>query len=77
MEWQPIDSAPKDSTRILIYVVSPATGEGRVYLAWWAIPYESAPDERGWWETGLYGASHPVVPQFATHWMPLPSPPPQ
>ena len=72
MDWQPITTAPKDSSRILIYAVSPATGEGRVHLAWWAIPYEAAPDERGWWETGLYGTSHPVVPQFTTHWMPLP-----
>ena len=74
--WQPIETAPKDSARILIYAVSPATGEGRIYMAWWTIPYESAPDERGWWETQLFGGrSSPVVPEFVTHWMPLPAPP--
>lgn len=74
-EWQPIATAPKDSSRILIYAVSSATGHGSIHLAWWAIPYENAPDERGWWETGLYGTHHPVVPEFVTHWMPLPDPP--
>lgn len=71
--WQEIASAPKDGTRILIWAESPSTGHRSVHVAWWAIPYEAAPT--GWWETGLYGTSHPVVPEFTKGWMPLPPPP--
>lgn len=75
MNWQPIETAPKDSSRILIWSESPNDGSRRVHLAWWAIPYENAPESRGRWETGLYGTTHPVVPQFVHGWMPLPAPP--
>lgn len=70
--WRDIASAPKDGSRVLIWAESPATGHRSVHLAWWAIPYEDAPNDRGWWETGLYGTSHPVVPQFTKGWQPLP-----
>jgi hypothetical protein len=60
MEWQPIDTAPKDGELILLF--SP---KGRGYLIdighWWF---------RDKWERELGGAK--LNP---THWIPLPKPP--
>lgn len=61
--WQPIETAPKDGTRVLIratvgsmLVPEPKTVVGRY--------------SRGWW---LEGGSMDL--SYATHWMPLPTPP--
>jgi hypothetical protein len=62
-EWQPIESAPKDGTLVLI-----CFADGEIYIA----RNEGKPDSQhnDWWDQdGLdfgYGASQP------THWMPLP-----
>lgn len=65
MNWQPIETAPKDGTRILL-------GRGdRVWLdEWW-----KGIGISGWaslvaWEQA--GGSYSLPP---THWMPLPDPP--
>jgi hypothetical protein len=72
MEWQPISTAPKDGTRILIFC---PRSSHKVQEASWAIPYESAPD--GWWSTplGPAGRGYTILPEAATHWMPLPEAP--
>lgn len=62
-EWQPIETAPKDGTRILAI----APPDGHQIVAWgqskrranWRINFETGP---AWW-----GAP--------THWIPLPAPP--
>lgn len=74
--WMQIDTAPKDGRRILVYGVEfrrhsygigyywrgvPGDGEG-----WVAHVIYSAPDD------DFRGAMHNL-----THWMPLPTPPPQ
>jgi hypothetical protein len=59
--WQPIETAPKDMTRVLGYV------EESVVVMWW-FTYSS--HDYGCWET-VDGESE-VDP---THWMPLPNPP--
>ncbi len=59
--WQPIETAPKDETRVLIY--RPGFAEA-VCVAWWSQNWKcwrSVPGQHGW---------HP------THWQPLPAPPP-
>lgn len=67
-EWQPIETAPKDGTHVLIYV----PGSRRLVCeAWWAMPYEAAPAAQCWWQT----ADYRVLPEHAAHWMPLPEPP--
>jgi hypothetical protein len=59
-KWQPIDSAPKDGTRILIYEAE--QGEpGTVRVSCWR--NDTIP-------AGWTGGEHPP-----THWLPLPPPP--
>lgn len=63
--WQPIESAPKDGTRVLIYQ------GGHVYIAWW--------DEKDW--TGVWvifdcdDSFYSLTADHPTHWLPLPDPP--
>ena len=59
MEWQPIETAPKDGEKVLIYY--PAFNE-----------IFAAKFEHGTWQTGVWSA-HPS-PQPSV-WMPLPEPP--
>ena len=65
-EWQPIETAPKDGTRVL------ASQSGHVFTARWApgfaavYPGGGGP---GWYDEILDRRAQP------THWMPLPAPP--
>jgi len=59
MEWQPIETAPKDDTQILL------TDGSEVSQGWWEPDY-------GWLGWEVYRAVHRFTP---THWMPLPDPP--
>ena len=72
-KWQPIETAPKDGTRILV------TGgtfrredEDEKRPAWTAIVWWDS-DQRVWW--GGYLAQDVGVWYEPTHWMPLPEPP--
>ena len=85
MTWHPIETAPKDGTRIDVWVLHtyldypkswlvPSSGH-RVADAWWEVGQ--------WVETGQYddtdpleGESHHGWVASVTHWMPLPEPPP-
>ncbi len=65
MNWQPIETAPKDGTEIL------AARQPRQF-DWWIMDVVSYAweDENGhWWQHDGNRAWQP------THWMPLPSPP--
>lgn len=68
MEWQPIDTAPKDGTTIIIggCVNGPA-----VRTAHWgggAYNHSAKHYDRDWADGGNYGFK-------PTHWMPLPAAP--
>ena len=65
MEWQPIETAPKDGTRILIGVwdLGPDVTSARWNGAFWDM---SIQDEEFCGESDFAGP---------THWMPLPDPP--
>ena len=76
-EWQPIDTAPKDGTDIIVMYMHIDTQI--VHAAFW-MDYEEGlddPDIEGWWSyvwsevsrTKLDGSCSP------THWMPLPGDP--
>jgi hypothetical protein len=67
--WQPIASAPRDGTDILV-----ATYRGSVYQMFWGIPFMSfregnTSDEYKRWVTTI---GHNPVIDMTTHWMPLP-----
>lgn len=76
-EWQPIETAPRDATRVLVFCPTNDPPAREVFEAWWAIPYESAPLDRGWWcyDGNKVMCSADVHSVGATHWMPLPDPP--
>ena len=73
--WQPIATAPRDGTPVLIYM--PEASRKRVMEAYWATPWEGAPEEQCWWSTphGPAGRGYTILQKAVTHWMPLPAPP--
>ena len=68
--WQPIETAPKDGTAILVYFPKDFFDRKRNHqtVVYWAI--------KDPWVTGweVYGGSFLSIEP--THWMPLPDPPP-
>lgn len=65
-DWQPIETAPKDGTRVFLWLAD----EGFPVLGAW-IAWEKG-DEPGWFlfEMHSYDDLHDV-----THWLPLPAAP--
>lgn len=63
-EWQPIETAPKDGTRIIFWGPNLAVAEGEWLSGKWA----GHPTE-GWYRTNQSPRVRP------THWMPLPDAP--
>jgi len=79
-EWQPIDTAPKDGTKILAYTHDGLNGPEYAVLSWYIHEgyvfkemegglYMKVLSNSEWWD----GA--PYTPFPATHWQPLPTPP--
>lgn len=77
MEWQPIETAPKDGTQIIGYGIIRETAYIRDEehpVGYWG-KEDSGPMVRqtyfkaGLWQTNGFGSMRP------THWMPLPNPP--
>lgn len=66
--WQPIETAPKDGTWMIIFVA-----DSPLY----ANPFMARWDKRpggGWW-AGFDGYGEDDLVRAPTHWMPLPEPP--
>lgn len=64
MEWQDISSAPRDGTRILVYIPPRYRGDTNWAVSdCWMDKYDLT------WETPCENDVNP------THWMPLPNPP--
>ena len=61
-EWQPIETAPKDGTEIILW----ESRKGHRWLAFWHVDC--------WVTSGSAEAGNYNFPVF-THWQPLPSPP--
>lgn len=77
MDWQPIETAPKDGTHILVFPALLAYP----LVATWERPARTPPMMRsrgeetghfGFWRVAMSPAKVPYEP---THWMPLPAPP--
>jgi hypothetical protein len=69
MEWQPIETAPKDGTRILAYWPDIYANSSAVQCETWWGPWGNS---KSTWQTVWEWADGPNCP---THWMPLPEPP--
>lgn len=68
MDWQPIETAPKDGPGILAYIPSaPWHDEPHICEAFWSLWREG-----GGWRISDHDNGCWVEP---THWMPLPTPP--
>ncbi|CAB4199921.1 Domain of unknown function DUF551 [uncultured Caudovirales phage] len=67
-KWQPIETAPRDGTRVLIGWAGCYPSRNHVRIARFAVPvgYKN----RGWTDDDNEGRC--ITP---THWMPLPKPP--
>ena len=69
VEWQPIETAPKDGTLILVY-------EGVTTKKIWKASWWTGLD---CWAFGVTSTDHTLMTMAqniaATHWMPLPEPP--
>jgi len=71
MEWQPIETAPKDGREVLIFLGFPFNC---IKKARWYKPWKN-------WQAGTYPIDPVRDEMFGiggglpTHWMPLPEPP--
>ena len=74
MGWQPIETAPKDGTFVLLYGIR----------SHWQGPRANGPRPRklgepsvrqGHWSSGLWQTGDLSRWEAPTHWMPLPEPP--
>ena len=75
LQWQPIESAPKDGTHILAARFDPFSAG----FGWFNGEHVHYQDVVHYWskkgEEGFYASNGPDVPLHFTHWMPLPNPP--
>jgi hypothetical protein len=74
--WQPIETAPKDGTKVLAYIV--ANGVPYISVIWWR--GEQFKDSMWKWRNALTdsatgGFADTLPNPGPTHWMPLPAPP--
>lgn len=83
--WRSIDSAPKDGTKVLIFVPADPKREipAAIFAAWWDAKFTYHYSvKRGEWHDGAW--TDDAVLSFGyekfqsynpTHWQPLPAPP--
>ena len=80
MQWQPIETAPKDGSAVLVYADQATVP--LVRFAWWddgenweARGFSCRDEAAGWWfSTSSCGSER--LWWEPTHWMLLPEPPP-
>lgn len=74
MDWQPIETAPRDGTRILLYrPLADRTNDDKIDIK------RGVPRDNSCWEEtippGMDATNYTDGACKATHWMPLPEPP--
>jgi hypothetical protein len=84
MEWQPIETAPKDGRKLILFYMN-RNNKARTVMATWVTDEEAAETdtdgvglEAGWYESIDNWSDYSQVAIFEgepTHWMPLPLPP--
>ena len=65
--WQPIESAPKDGTAIIVTRPTIFESEDGWHVVRW---------DDGWWQVHCGKFDNPLRGDDPTHWMPLPASPP-
>lgn len=75
MELQPIETAPKDGTDILVFAEVATVWVA--HIAWWRGKDEDlgfGDEDVGWWSYTRGSVSQELLDSFQapTHWMPLP-----
>ncbi len=75
MEWQPIETAPRDGTQILALVASPYMDDQSTYhiLSWqkgWPSRFEGHPSQPDCWWANENGANYHEP--YVQKWAPLP-----
>lgn len=69
-EWQSIESAPRDGTRVLLCeIVQCPVKRYWVTEGWYSV------EHKGWWEANIDPLDYVGRQCYPTHWMPLPEPP--
>tara|TARA_Y100000296_G_C5168586_1_gene256064 strand:- start:58 stop:327 length:270 start_codon:yes stop_codon:yes gene_type:complete len=72
MEWQPIETAPKDGSWIDIWTVWGADKNGKVSVPHrWTDAFWNGEE----WESGNFSQTQFEATVTVTHWMPLPDEP--
>lgn len=71
--WQPVETAPRDGTEILLYVPGGRFHPEYVRSALWLSDDSSSLGE--WWHVNDNKFYHFLRGPDPTHWMPLPTPP--
>ncbi len=68
-KWQPIETAPKDGTRLILWGREDGVGEPRVWLGSWSTGC--------WYAPSWVAYEHRSETEYLqpTHWMPVPEPP--
>ena len=76
MEWQPIETAPKDGKQILLYRKG-AVYPGPTQIGWWNAKWHpfNSNTPTGRWDGGPTAPTRLGPPTSPNHWMPLPLPP--
>ena len=73
MKWQPIETAPKDGTRVDLWLRVHASPRSFGFSDAFRVP-------EGYFQDGVWGHSQggsfrELYQPYITHWMPLPEPP--
>lgn len=71
MEWQPIETAPKNE---YVLVFCPGAEEASQIMICGLLVFEGDPDPPDWYELNCDERPSPLDVDV-THWMPLPNPP--
>lgn len=72
-DWQPIETAPRDGTHILV-INAAFLHEGEMCVAFWHT-LRGEKQEDGRWDVTGYGGYEAEPEVEPTHWQPLPEPP--
>ena len=67
-EWQPMETAPKDGTRILAWCLGAYDGPAATAVSWHST-------YKVWWQDPNEATEYDPDDMAPSHWMPLPEPP--